>query len=95
MKRAYRTIAMLCPVACGVLFATLAIVLQDGYARGYSSVGFLFLIGFLALALALAAVVVLSLGKGVQNALLLLAAAFTFPATYIFILFVVRNYNGE
>ncbi|MGB7201426.1 MAG: hypothetical protein WBD16_04060 [Pyrinomonadaceae bacterium] len=95
MKRAQITIALLSPVGCGVLFASLAIVLQDGYARGYASIVFLLWIGVLTLALAIAAVVVLSLGKGVQKALLLLASAFTFPATYTFILCVVRNYNGE
>jgi hypothetical protein len=95
MKHAARTIGLLSPVACGVFFAALAIFLQDGYARGYSSVGFLFLIGLLALVLAIASVVVLSLGKGIQNGLLLLASAVTFPATYLFILFVVRMHNGE
>lgn len=71
MKHAPRIIALLFPVACGVLFALIAIISQDGYARGYSSVGFLFLIGPKFLVLAIAAVVVLSLGKGIQNALLL------------------------
>ena len=95
MKHVPRTIALLSPVVCGVLLAALAIVLQDGYARGYSSVGFLFLVGPLALVLIIAALVVISLGKGVQNAVLLLVSAVTFPATYLFILFVVRSYNGE
>ncbi len=95
MKYVPRIIGFLSPIAFGLLLAVLAIAIQDGYARGYASIGFFFLIGPLVLALAVVGIVVMSLGKGIQNGLLLIASAFTLPATYIFVLFWMRSYNGE
>lgn len=75
--------------------AVLAIDMQDGYTRGYASVGFLFLVVPLILALAIVGIVVMSLGKGFINGLLFLASAITLPATYLIVLSLIRSYNGE
>ena len=95
MNRTQRTVAIIAPALFGSLLAVFAIWLQDGFARGYASVVFLFWVALLAITLAIAAIVIISVGKGVQNAILLFVSAFTLPATYLFVLFVVRRYNGE
>ncbi len=99
INRVERTIALISPVGLGVCAAVFAIVDQSGYTRGYDSVGFLFISAWLALGLVIAGIVILSQGKQLQNAVpiavLMFVGAFTLPASFLFVLFIVRKYYGE
>ena len=95
MNRVKTTIALIAPLGLGVSLAVWAIVDQSGYTRGYASLGFLFVVAGWALALAIAGIVILSQGMRRQTAILMFVAAFTLPASYLFVLYIVRTYYGE
>lgn len=78
----------------GLGFSVFAIVSQDGWARGYASVGLLFVTAGLAIVSLLAGIVALALSR-VGIALVLIASAVILPTTFLLVLFVLRSVNGE
>jgi hypothetical protein len=78
----------------GVFLAVVAVFLQDGWARGYASIGFLFLIAGLAVLAGISGIVALALQR-FQTALELFGSAVILPTVYLLVLFVFRSLNGE
>jgi hypothetical protein len=78
----------------GLGFAVFAIVSQDGFARGYASIGLLFVTAGLAILGFIAGIVALALGRA-GTAFELIGSTFILPATFLLLLFVVRTINGE
>lgn len=78
----------------GVSLAILAIVLQEGWTRGYANITFLFFCAGLAVLCGIVGFVVLALNR-VQIGLGLIVSAVIFPTSYLLVLFVVGSVNGE
>jgi hypothetical protein len=85
---------LLAAAGVGVLFAVLAIVSQDGLARGYTSVLLLFVSLGLAILGFISGVVALAIGR-LGTGFELLASSVVLPATFLLVLFAVRSYDGE
>ena len=78
----------------GLLCAVLAIVSQDGWARGYTSLLLLFVLFGLAILGVISGIVALALSK-FGTAFELIASSVILPTTYLVVLLVTRSINGE
>lgn len=78
----------------GFSLAIVAIIMQDGWARGYATVSFLFLGAGLAVLCGIVGFVMLALNK-TRAGLGLISSAVIFPAIYLLVLFAVGSINGE
>lgn len=78
----------------GVSLAIVAIILQDGWTRGYASISFLFLSAGLAGLCGIVGFGTLALNK-TQAGLGLISSAVVFPTIYLLVLFAVGSVNGE
>ncbi len=78
----------------GASLAVVALVMQDGWARGYATVSFLFLSAGLATLCGIVGFVTLALNK-THAGLGLISSAVVFPTIYLWVLFAVGSVNGE
>jgi hypothetical protein len=84
----------LAAVGIGILFAVLAVISQERYARGYASVGLLFVSFGLVILGVFAGIVTLAIGK-FRTTFGLIASPIILLATFLLITFLVRVFNGE
>jgi len=85
---------LLISAVIGLALAIVAIVLQDGWARGYASSGFLLLTAGLAALFGIIGFVAIALNR-VSTGLAIIGSAVILPVTYLLVVFFVRSVNGE
>ncbi len=85
---------LLAAVGIGILFSVLAVVSQEGSARGYTSVLLLFVSFGLVVLGILAGIVTLAFGK-FRTTFELIASPIILLTTFLLITFLVRVFNGE
>ena len=85
---------LIAAVVKGSAFAVSAIVSQNGYARGYTSVLLLFICATLGVLGVIAGLVTLALSR-FGTAFELIASGVILPGTFLLILWAVRICNGE
>jgi hypothetical protein len=78
----------------GASLAGVALVMQNGWVRGYATVTFLFMSAGLAALCGIVGFVTLSLNK-THVGLGLISSAVIFPTIYLLVLFAVGSVNGE